>query len=186
MRSTPGNSFGPIAISATTAMTTISLQPMSNMKDSAHAKFAPRMRRRPRLPWFGSDRLAADVLSRCRRRRRIVIDGLHRLRLVGRGLVILHALLEGLDALGNVTHQIRNLAAAEQQQDDCDHHDPVPNAKRTHPATLQTGNGQSSGRSLGRKVGPRGVKNKDFSPRKSLRGLPIMATVNRTQKRLRN
>src|ERR1700692_4030080 len=38
MRSTPGNSFGPMAISATTAMTTSSLHPMSNMKNSAHAR----------------------------------------------------------------------------------------------------------------------------------------------------
>ena len=51
--------------------------------------------------------------------------------------VVGHALLEGLDALRDVAHQIGNLAAAEQQQDDCDHDDPVPNAKRTHPATLQ-------------------------------------------------
>src|SRR5262245_59664517 len=40
MRSTPGNSFGPMAISATTAMTTSSLHPMSNMKESAHAQAA--------------------------------------------------------------------------------------------------------------------------------------------------
>ena len=53
-------------------------------------------------------------------------------------VVVLHALLEGLDALRDVAHQVRNLAPAEQQQDDCDHDDPVPNAKRTHPATLQT------------------------------------------------
>ena len=38
MRSTPGSSFGPMAISATTAMTTSSLHPMSNMKHSAHAR----------------------------------------------------------------------------------------------------------------------------------------------------
>ena len=38
MRSTPGSSFGPMAISATTAMTAISLHPISNMNDSAHAR----------------------------------------------------------------------------------------------------------------------------------------------------
>ncbi len=38
MRSTPGSSFGPMAISATTAMTTSSLHPMSNMNSSAHAR----------------------------------------------------------------------------------------------------------------------------------------------------
>src|ERR1700686_2815221 len=55
MRSTPGNSFGPIAISATTAMTTNSLHPMSNIKNSAHAgHFTPILAKqdlgRPRLP----------------------------------------------------------------------------------------------------------------------------------------
>ena len=53
MRSTPGNSFGPMAISATTAMTTSSLHPMSNMKNSAHARrFHPTIKHdlgRPRL-----------------------------------------------------------------------------------------------------------------------------------------
>jgi len=38
MRSTPGSSFGPMAISATTAMTAISLHPISNMNFSAHAR----------------------------------------------------------------------------------------------------------------------------------------------------
>src|SRR5260370_20474082 len=67
-----------------------------------------------------------------------MIDRLHGLGLFRSLVIVLHALLEGLDALRDVAHQIRNLAATEQQQDDCDHHDPVPNAKRTHPATLQT------------------------------------------------
>src|SRR6476659_9257809 len=85
----------------------------------------------------GSDSLAADIRP-CRRRRwrRIVIDGLHRFGglVGGRLVIVLHALLEGLDALRDVTHQVGDLAAAEQQQDHCDHDDPVPNAKRTHPA----------------------------------------------------
>jgi hypothetical protein len=37
MRSTPGSSFGPMAISATIAMMTSSLHPISNMKISAYA-----------------------------------------------------------------------------------------------------------------------------------------------------
>src|SRR6185437_13497989 len=41
MRSTPGSSFGPMTISATTAMTAISLHPISNMKNPAHAKRSP-------------------------------------------------------------------------------------------------------------------------------------------------
>src|SRR6516225_3317817 len=42
-------------------------------------------------------------------------------------------------------HQVGNLAATKQQQDDCDHHDPVPNAKRTHPAILQKLRAKSTG-----------------------------------------
>src|ERR1700722_13508734 len=67
-----------------------------------------------------------------------MVDRLYGFGLLRSLVVILHALLEGLDTLGDVAHQIRNLATAEQQQDDCDHDDPVPNAKRTHPASLQT------------------------------------------------
>src|SRR3954468_15602186 len=60
----------------------------------------------------------------------LMIDGLG----IGLGfldlLVFAHALLEGLDALREVAHQLRNLAApAEQQQADRQHDDPVPNAQ---------------------------------------------------------
>ena len=44
-------------------------------------------------------------------------------------VVFRHALFEGLDALGDVTHEVRNLAASKQQQDDDDHEQPVPNAE---------------------------------------------------------
>src|SRR5271169_5880307 len=104
---------------------------MSSTQDWAPARVS--------LPAFASDSLAADIRSRRRGRRGVVIDGLDRLGLLGGLFVVLHALLEGLDTLRDVAHQVRNLAAAEQQQDHCDHHDPVPNAKRTHPATLQHG-----------------------------------------------
>src|ERR1700731_1420886 len=72
MRSTPGNSFGPIAISATTAMTTNSLHPMSNMKNSARAgPFTPILAKqdlgRPRLPQpvllNAQPRLAVEISS---------------------------------------------------------------------------------------------------------------------------
>src|SRR3984957_15567475 len=166
MRSTPGNSFGPMAISATTAMTTNSLHPMSNIKNSAHARpsepnipfnkiWAARAFPQPVLPHAGrkinapqqdcrkratgcSDSLAADIRTRGRGRRCVMIERLQGFGLFRSLFIVLHALLEGLDALRDVAHQIRNLAATEQQQDDCDHDDPVPNAKRTHPATLQT------------------------------------------------
>src|SRR5262249_57397318 len=130
MRSAPGSSFGPMAISATTAMTTSSLHPMSNMKDSAHAKpLAPSsIRGGSRLPqWPVSDGLAADVLPRSRGRRAIVIDGLDRLgRLVEGDIVVLHALLESLDAFGNITPPIPNLSAARQQHDDFQYPTPPP------------------------------------------------------------
>src|ERR1700716_2846168 len=201
VRSTPGSSFGPMAISATTAMTTSSLHPMSNMKNSAHARrFHPntcktrfwaarvslnrcygRSTRSPTgLPQDlrCSDSLAADIRPRRCRRRCVMIDGLLGLGLFRSLLVVLHALLERLDALRDVAHQIRNLAAAEQQQDDCDHDDPVPNAKRTHPATLQN-TGPATRPNLYRKLGSGGVKNKDLGRVKSLLTRRNAATVNR-------
>src|SRR4051812_37900645 len=166
MRSTPGSSFGPMAIRATTPIRTSSLPPMSNMRSSVHAsRSRPNPSRAGSGPLpasrvlSGSDGLAADVGSG-RGRRGIVFEGLRRLRLVGDLVVVLHTLFEGLDALRHVAHQIRNLAAAEQQQDHCDHQDPVPNAKRTHPATLQT---RLAGvpADLHGNLGFAGVKNKD-------------------------
>src|SRR3569623_3298706 len=114
MRNTPGSSFGPMAISATTPMTSSSLHPLSNMNHSAS---------RERL--FAGSRclcpvrsvgVAADVMARRGLlRRRGVVDGLHRLGLRDRLVIIVgHALLERLDALRNVAHQVGNLAATEQ------------------------------------------------------------------------
>src|SRR3954451_7701476 len=140
MRRTPGSSLGPIAISATTPMTSSSLHPISNMKKSAYASAplvppcpglseqVPSLRERaPPAPFtHRSNGLAADIRAGGRRSR-AVIDRLDRLGLLRRLVVVLHALLEGLDALRDVAHQIRNLAAPEQQQDAPDHDDPVPN-----------------------------------------------------------
>src|ERR1700693_4503449 len=106
-----------------------------------------------------------------------MIDRLHGFGLFRSLVIVLHALLEGLDALRNIAHQIRNLAATEQQQDDCDHDDPVPNAKRTHPASLQTRETSARSQSV-RKVGSGGVKNKDLEPAISLLSRRIAATVN--------
>jgi len=63
---------------------------------------------------------------------RLVIDRFRRFRR-RRGLVVVgHALLERLDPLRHVAHQLGDLAAPEQQQHyDNDHH-PVPNAQGTH------------------------------------------------------
>ena len=51
-------------------------------------------------------------------------------------IVVSHALLEALDALGHVAHQFRNLAAAEHQKHDHQNDQPVPNRKRTHCMSL--------------------------------------------------
>ena len=64
MRSTPGSSFGPMAISATTAMTTSSLHPMSNMNSSARAR---RPRPNPYLARFGAARAFSQPASFNRR-----------------------------------------------------------------------------------------------------------------------
>src|SRR3954447_5343925 len=168
-----------MAISATTAMTTSSLHPISNMNDSAHARrlrpiLAHGSLGRPRLPLTAlaaacsrrSDRLAPHVRPRRSRWSGVVVDRLHRLRLFRSFVIVLHALLEGLDTLRDVAHQVRNLATTKQQQDDCDHDDPVPNAKRTHPATLS--NARPATRPILRlKLGSGGVKNKDLSRVKS-------------------
>src|SRR5690349_11347009 len=116
MRSTPGNSFGPIAISATTPITTNSLHPMPNILKST----PPAVRQRTSLaaglaqvPQLGRSLTRADLRVRARfrvgriggGRRRRVIDGL---RIGLRRVVFRHALLKGLDAAGDVTHQVGN------------------------------------------------------------------------------
>jgi len=54
---------------------------------------------------------------------------------LGRGdivVIVRHALLEALDALGHVTHQAGNPAATEQQHDDQEHDHPVHQREGTH------------------------------------------------------
>src|SRR5262245_44895002 len=61
------------------------------------------------------------------------LDGLRRLLLLGRLVVLRQPLLEALDALGHVTHHRRNLAAAaEQQQRHGQEQQPMPDAQSTH------------------------------------------------------
>src|SRR5436190_7586338 len=140
VRNAPGNSFGPIAISATMPMSRSSPQPMSNMsvaprRAGSHAG----AREVPPGAVVGSANLA--VVNRrggadrggARRRRghRLMVDslGVGLDRLVGLVLVR-KTLLERLDALGEVAHQFGNLAAtAEQQEHDGSRDDPVPNAQ---------------------------------------------------------
>src|SRR5690606_29507153 len=56
---------------------------------------------------------------------------LNRLRGFG-SIVFADALLEALDALGNITHQFGDLAAPEQHEHDHKDDQPVPNTKGTH------------------------------------------------------
>src|SRR5476649_2162479 len=97
-RNTVGNSFGPIAISATMPMTTISPQPRPNMNWLAYNDWARRL---------GAHALGATLGFRLRRAGGI--DGLDRLGLYVGGLFVFrHAFLEGLNALSEVAHQRRN------------------------------------------------------------------------------
>src|SRR4051812_46054867 len=146
MRSTPGSSFGPMAISATTAMTTSSLQPISNIV-SQTPRGASRFGLRPRNSDTDADEaprsgfelaLGLGVLLERIGRLRLGDDLRIDRRVCLGGFVVGHAFLEGFDALGNVAHQLGNLAASEQQQDHGDHHDPVPYTQRTHRKTLRT------------------------------------------------
>src|SRR5262249_9791086 len=132
VRSTVGSSFGPIAINATTAMSSSSLQPISNMEAStprgARCAGAPPIyaaRRRERsagLARLGDGRRWSG--------RRLVVDRL-RVGLDGLGLGFFffrEPFLERLDALGEIAHQLRDLAApAEQQQAHGQNQNPVPN-----------------------------------------------------------
>src|SRR5713226_202417 len=135
-RRTPGNSLGPIAINATAPITNSSLQPTSNIALLTPRGALPAKAGAP-LRGHTLDERSADLagLGLRRRLRRLVVDRLRRLgllRLRFRGLVLGHALLEGLDALRDVAHQLGDLSAAEHQQDDGDDDDPVPNTQRTH------------------------------------------------------
>src|SRR5262245_46393891 len=99
VRSIRGSSFGPTTTIATTAMTRISLQPTSNMMALAEGCGSADLRLRV-------DRLHVHRL------RRIAHDRFGRRRLV----ILGHALLEALDALGDIAHQLGDLAAAEEHE----------------------------------------------------------------------
>src|SRR5215831_4581668 len=138
VRSTVGSSFGPIAISATTAMSSSSLQPISNMEAStprgARCAGAPPIYAARRRVAAGASASAGLARLRDGRRwsgRRLVVDRL-RVALGGLGLGFFffrEPFLERLDALGEIAHQLRDLAApAEQQKAHGQNQNPVPNA----------------------------------------------------------
>src|SRR5215470_9873229 len=138
VRNAPGSSFGPIAISATMPIRRSSLQPMSNIGHHSMAGMPAQTARESRRP--GSASLA--LFRRCGRAAGNRSARLDRLHLLGLGrlfrlLVFREALLERLDALGEVAHQLRNLAtAAKQQKTNRQYDDPMPNAHRTHAHIL--------------------------------------------------
>src|SRR3546814_4765757 len=81
-----------------------------------------------RISDWSSDVCSSDL-------RRVLIDALGILAGLAVLLlaVFLEALLEGVDALSHVAHQLRNLAAAaEQDQDHRQHDEPVPDTTASH------------------------------------------------------
>src|SRR5215831_12521766 len=138
VRSTVGSSFGPIAMSATTAMSSSSLQPISNMEAStprgARCAGAPPIYAARRRCCRGRERSAGLARLRDGRRwsrRRLVVDRLGvGLDGLGLGLFLFRQpFLERLDALSEIAHQLRDLAApAEQQKAYGQNQNPVPNA----------------------------------------------------------
>src|SRR5690606_36345490 len=120
VRSMRGKSLGPTTTIITIAITSISVQPTSSM-----VRASAKSGRRARQHLGGLGRLRLGGLHR------LVGAMFHRLGRLARFRFVLvrHALLEALDALGHVAHQLRNLAAAEQEQHDDQHDQPVPDGK---------------------------------------------------------
>src|SRR5208282_3161743 len=111
VRATLGSRSGPMTINATTPMTRISENPMSNMKGPSRRLFLPRL---------ALDRLAGDLLCR--------IAGLRRCLALGS----LHAFLETANRAAKVLADIAQLLSAEDQHHDQQHNQPVPDAQSTH------------------------------------------------------
>src|ERR1700722_1444200 len=167
VRRTPGNSLGPITISATTPISRNSVQEISNMETSRPAQplnacRPPALCRLAPSPQGTSGHLAFGALLYLSRR--LMVDGFdRRVRLFGvSGLLVRHAALEGLNALGDVTHHVRNLAApAEDQQQDGADDQPVPDAQRAHEnPPCAAALASDPGREFNLKLGVGGGKNK--------------------------
>src|SRR5580658_1715039 len=144
VRITPGSSFGPITISATTPMSTNSVHEMSNMEtlrpshpSAAISADRERVVRRcvARSRGASGQRALDLAFGLARARRLLMVDGPDRRVGLGSrlGLVLGQALLEGLYALGDVPHHVGNLAApAEHQKNDGADDEPMPDAQRAH------------------------------------------------------
>src|SRR5512145_2446391 len=124
-----GKSFGPITTRATSAMTAISDQPISSITAPEGAG--------PLEPaaWKAADASALDGFLPLGRGR-----GLAALQAGGIGVLglrpaflLLEAPFEGVDPHAHILHELRDLAAAaEQQQNHGQHDQPSPNAKTSH------------------------------------------------------
>ena len=109
MRIRRGKSFGPTTTSATTSRMRIWLQ------------------------------LRSSNIAKGRRYECVAVSffGLVARKFARRGLLVGEALLEAVDALGEVAHQVGNLAAAaEQDQRDRSHQQDMPDAQATHETLL--------------------------------------------------
>ena len=130
VRMTRGKSFGGITASATMPKTRSLPTSKSNMQ---------RSRSGGRPAWRPATARRAGSVSRpCpslwrRPGAGAVLEARRRGRRLGRLVVLGHAFLERFDALGDVAHDVGDLAfAAEQQQRDRREQHPVPNAQATH------------------------------------------------------
>ena len=141
MRAVFGSLSGPITISATTAMTTISEKPMSNMRVCAAAFDVAPAGAHGAAPTPDAER-ATDVFSFLTSPS-IVVPAIccggasaALLRGVGLGLGALHAFLEALHRAAQVLPDVAQLLRAEDQHDDQQYDQPVPDAQSTHVVLL--------------------------------------------------
>src|SRR5256885_13858140 len=128
VRESMGKRSGPMTISATTPMTTISEKPMSNMRhpapDESGSTLEVRSSSRLFLLRFAFDRLADDLLRRLGALRRSL------------ALRTLHAVLEAFHRAAQVLADVAQLLGPEDQHDDEQHDQPVPDAQSTHIVLL--------------------------------------------------
>src|SRR3990167_7240408 len=103
---------------ATITINSSSLEPMSSMDEPGYQETGSAVL----LLFLGHDRRIA---------RRLPLNAVNRARGI-LDIIVGHALLERLDALGDISHQRGNPAAAEQQHDHEQNQHPMYKRKRTH------------------------------------------------------
>src|SRR3954451_20920520 len=140
VRKTVGSSFGTIAISATMPIRRSSPQPISNIEIASPSAItrerALRSAPRSRAPPNSSTRLVSLHRRAAGGWDGLMVDAFYWIGLGGLCfslLILRQPFLERFDALGEIAHEVRDLAApAEQQQTNGQDQNPVPNAHRTH------------------------------------------------------